>query len=67
LAWRSADACASAALAAGGPNARDYYVQGANAYRTAAAQHAARLASIDAVYRDLEKIGEAIVDQGRAK
>ncbi len=41
------------ALQATGPNGRDYYPQGADAIRTAQAQHVARLAALAGVERDL--------------
>jgi len=44
------------------PNARDYYVQGDNAYRQAAAEHAAREAKLRDVRDELSALHDAVVD-----
>lgn len=40
------------------PNGRDYYPQGPNAYSVARREHVARLAALDAIYRDMEALLE---------
>jgi len=48
------------ALEEAGPNARDYYVQGDDAFAKAVAQHVARLTALRSVLADLETIAEAL-------
>lgn len=48
------------ALAKIGPNARDYYPQGVDAYSTARAEHGARLQKLIDVRIELEQIAEHI-------
>lgn len=45
------------------PNARDYYVQGDEAWRAASAEHAERLNKLHAVYGELNEIYQGIYDQ----
>lgn len=51
---------AQAALAAIGPNGRDYYPQGADAILEAQLEHQARWAAIQKVIQEIEQIAEAI-------
>lgn len=51
---------AAAALAATGPNARDYYPQGPGAFDKAAAEHETRMRQIGKVRADLQEIVNAI-------
>jgi hypothetical protein len=44
------------------PNARDYYVQGDNAYREATLEHVERLKKIEAVRSDMLTIHECIFE-----
>ncbi len=44
------------------PNARDFYVQGENAYREAVAEHAARVKALLAVAEAYERIVEVLND-----
>ena len=46
-----------------GPNARDYYVQGPEAFRQAADEHIARLAKLQAVASELEAIFSGVCAQ----
>ena len=50
-----------------GPNARDYYVQGADAALAAQREHETRVAAIKRVRDDLTAIVESIQDQIDAK
>ena len=50
------------ALADAAPNARDYYVQGDDAYGIARTQHEERLAKLKSVYDELAAIAQAIDD-----
>jgi hypothetical protein len=45
-----------------GPNARDYYVAGDNAFREAAAEHQSRVDRLNSVYAELGEIMEHIAD-----
>lgn len=47
-------------LCANAPNARDYYVQSADAYTRARAEHMARVAALARVHEELVAIYEAI-------
>lgn len=47
---------AISALYSAAPNARDYYVQGPDAYNHAAKDHAERINKLNSVYRELEEI-----------
>jgi hypothetical protein len=51
-------------LAAATPNARDYYVQGNDAFTTAMRQHDARMTKLREIVAELETIGDAVFDQG---
>jgi hypothetical protein len=51
------------ALAEAGPNMRDYYPQGPDAYSVAAEEHAARLRSLSDVHGELMTLWEAVSDQ----
>lgn len=51
---------AEAAIAKAGPHARDYYVQGDDAFRQAQAQHVHRLLAIDNITGELEAIAEKL-------
>jgi hypothetical protein len=51
------------ALAACGPNPRDYYLQGAMAGVQAAKEHAARYVTLTALIREIEAIAEKVSDQ----
>lgn len=44
------------------PNARDYYPQGEDAFREAAAEHAARVSAIRRVLADIGAMHEAVID-----
>jgi hypothetical protein len=50
-------------MAAAAPNGRDYYPQGAEAIRVAMREHQERIIKLQNIVRELEKIGEHIVDQ----
>jgi hypothetical protein len=47
------------------PNARDYYVQGPNAFQEVQRQHCARINRLADVYTEYMEIAEAIADQGK--
>ena len=49
----------------GAPNARDYYVQGPEAYGIAVAQHENRLQRVNDVRAEIDRIWAAVEDQGR--
>lgn len=51
---------AIAAVAETAPNARDYYVQGPDAFQVARKQHECRMHKLADVIRELREIGEAI-------
>ena len=51
------------ALQKAAPNARDYYVQGPDAYKTAMAEHANRIVRLNSVWQELEEIAIHIADQ----
>ena len=51
------------ALEAAAPHARDYYVQGSDAYQAATREHGARVAKVAQVIADLEAIGVHIIRQ----
>ena len=46
------------------PNGRDYYPQGDDAFRTAHAEHEARVARLAETARELEELAMAIYRQG---
>jgi len=50
------------AMTAAAPNGRDYYPQGPEAFRLAAAEHAARIAKVRAVLAEYEAAAEVIAD-----
>lgn len=60
---RTALRAAVEALAAVGPNARDYYVQGEHAYGVARREHEEREAHFRTVAGDLDTLAESIADQ----
>lgn len=51
---------AARVLAENGPNGRDYYPQGADAFKKADDQHTDRLASLSSILGELQHIAEAI-------
>jgi hypothetical protein len=55
------------AVFAADPNARDYYVQGIDAARTAEREHEARIKTLKTVRDELAAIAEGIQDQIDAK
>ena len=60
---RDAVAVAFALLAHGGPNARDYYVIGTDAFRQARDEHRDRLRQLRIVLDELDDVGMQIADQ----
>lgn len=54
---------ATEALCAAGPNARDYYPQGAGAFDRAVDEHRSRLARLASVAQELEQIAEHLCSQ----
>jgi hypothetical protein len=50
------------ALYEAAPNARDYYVQGPDAFNVAAREHAARAQTLAAVLADLQALWEHVED-----
>lgn len=55
------------AVCEAGPNARDYYVQGPDAYRAAQREHDARVEHLKRVRLELTALVEGIQDQIDAK
>ena len=49
---------AISAMRVNGPNARDYYPQGPNAYREAMSEHCARIEALQSVLRDVNTIAD---------
>ena len=58
---------AMAAVVETAPNARDYYVQGPDAYRTAQAEHDARMAALITICTDMAALASAVYDQEQAR
>lgn len=52
------------AMRAAAPNARDFYVQGPEAFEQAVAEHASRVKAVDRVRMEHVAIAEDIADQG---
>ena len=50
-----------------GPNARDYYIQGAEAFPQAVRDHEERIQKLRSVREELQAIAESILSQGRAR
>jgi hypothetical protein len=53
------------ALEEAAPNARDYYPKGDDAYRTAAAEHRAKVEQVDALIKACQEQMDNAVDNGR--
>ncbi len=49
------------------PNARDYYVQGPDAYRLAAAEHNARIQKVRDVLKEIEELHKKVTEQEEAR
>jgi hypothetical protein len=69
---KNLDAChaiskALVALAEASPNARDFYVQGNDAFNKAAKEHQNRWARLQSVYDELSQVAENIQNQVDAR
>lgn len=53
------------ALASAAPHARDYYVQGPDAYLKARAEHDARMGALRKIHDEIRAIAIAVSRQGR--
>lgn len=54
-------------IQAAGPNGRDYYPQGPQAFVQAQLEHALRLEQLDAMRRDLEALAEHVSRNGESR